>query len=51
MKMTTPSRLFSCCGKYIAVSSELDGVKIKCPSCGKQQRVTQSSPKITIMSK
>ena len=51
MKRLKPVRIYQCCGKVLAVIDDLNGVKIKCPSCGKEQRVTQTLPKITIFTK
>lgn len=46
-----PHRIYQCCGQVLAVMEDLKGVKIKCPLCGKEQRVTQTQPKITIFTK
>ena len=51
MKRTKPARIYQCCGQVLAVMDDLKGVKIKCPSCGKEQRVTQTTPKIIVFTK
>ena len=51
MKRTKPDRVYQCCGQVLAVMDELKGVKIICPSCGKEQRVTQTLPKIVVFTK
>ena len=51
MKRTKPARVYQCCGQVLAVMDDLKGVKIKCPSCGKEQRVTQIVPKIIVFTK
>ena len=51
MKRTKPYRVYQCCGQVLAVMEDLKGVKIKCPSCGKEQRVTQTTPKIIVFTK
>lgn len=51
MKKEKPRRIYHCCGHVLAVMEDLNGRKIKCPFCGKQQRVTQLTPNIVIMSK
>ncbi len=51
MKRLKPHRVYQCCGQVLAVMDDLKGVKIKCPSCGKEQRVTQTTPKIVVFTK
>lgn len=51
MKRLKPERVYHCCGLVLAVTENLNGVKIKCPSCGKEQRVSQTTPKIVIFTK
>lgn len=51
MKKIKPNRIYHCCGQVLAVMDDLKGVKIKCPSCGKEQRVIQTTPKITVFTK
>ena len=46
-----PRRVYQCCGHVLAVMDELNGVKIKCPFCGREQNVTQETPKILIFTK
>ena len=51
MKRLKPRRIYQCCGQVLAVMDDLKGVKIKCPSCGREQRVTQTTPKIVVFTK
>ena len=51
MKRLKPQRVYHCCGQVLAVMDNLKGVKIICPSCGREQRVTQTTPKIVIFTK
>ena len=51
MKRLKPQRVYQCCGQVLAVMDDLKGIKIKCPSCGKEQRVTQTTPKIIVFTK
>lgn len=51
MKRLKPNKIFKCCGQVLAVMDDLKGVKINCPYCGKEQRVTQTTPKITVFTK
>ena len=51
MKRLKLQRVYQCCGQVLAVMDDLKGVKIKCPSCGSAQRVTQTTPKIVIFTK
>lgn len=45
------NRVYQCCGQVLAVMDELKSVKIKCPSCGRIQRVTQTVPRIVVFTK
>lgn len=51
MKQLKPNKVYHCCGQVLVTMGDLKGVKIKCPSCGKEQVLTQSIPKITIFTK
>lgn len=51
MKKEKPAKMYQCCGQILAVMDDVKNVKIKCPSCGREQRVTRTTPRITIFSK
>jgi hypothetical protein len=51
MERTKPNCVYQCCGHVLAVMDDLKGVKINCPFCGKEQRVTQTLPKIVVFTK
>lgn len=41
MKYTKPFKVYACCGCYLAVTEEMKTARIKCPSCGRLQKLTQ----------
>lgn len=51
MKRLKPQRIYQCCGQVIAVMDDLKGVKINCPCCGREQRVTQATPNVVVFTK
>lgn len=51
MKQETAKKVFSCCGKYLAVDKAAadSGKAIICPSCGKKLVAPVQIPKIIIV--
>lgn len=49
MKYEKSVKVFSCCGKYIAVMKAAENTKITCPSCGKEQKLPITSPKTILI--
>lgn len=53
LKYVSAASVFSCCGKYLALTKEAKntGETVKCPSCGATLTIGQQVPKITIIQK
>lgn len=51
MKIEKATKVFTCCGKYYAVTKEAATMTIKCPNCGKTLSGSLRTPIINIVSK
>lgn len=45
---TQASKVFSCCGQYIATTKEV--TEVTCPRCGAKHKVSLQVPKVLIAS-